>query len=110
MESRSHDLGAELRMHYLTVECDTFLLVAVAVSVTSVEIEVTGSEAILAPCFSDLLLKCLMKRLEGSALGQMVCNILGGCLFESVLTIWCSCLLEVDRAILSVRNCHVVDD
>ena len=29
-------------------------------------------------------------------------NILGGCLFESVLTIWCSSLLEDARAILSV--------
>ena len=32
----------------------------------------------------------------------MVGNILGGCLFESVLTIWCSSLLEDARAILSV--------
>ena len=29
-------------------------------------------------------------------------NILGGCLFESLLTIWCSSLLEHARAILSV--------
>ena len=29
-------------------------------------------------------------------------NILGGYLFESVLTIWCSSLLEDARAILSV--------
>ena len=29
----------------------------------------------------------------------MVGNILGGCLFESVLTIWCSSLLEDARAI-----------
>ena len=29
-------------------------------------------------------------------------QILGGCLFESVLTIWCSSLLEDARAILSV--------
>ena len=29
-------------------------------------------------------------------------NGLGGCLFESVLTIWCSSLLEDARAILSV--------
>ena len=28
----------------------------------------------------------------------MVGNILGGCLFESVLTIWCSSLLEDARA------------
>ena len=38
----------------------------------------------------------------------MVGNILGGCLFESVLTIWCSCLLEDARAILSVYNLHLV--
>ena len=34
----------------------------------------------------------------------MVGNILGGCLFESVLTIWCSSLLEDARAILSVKK------
>ena len=32
----------------------------------------------------------------------MVGNILGGCLFESVLTIWCSTLLKDARAIPSV--------
>ena len=37
----------------------------------------------------------------------MVGNILGGCLFESVLTIWCSSLLEDARAILSVLNLHL---
>ena len=37
----------------------------------------------------------------------MVGNILGGCLFESVLTIWCSSLLEDARAILSVQNLHL---
>ena len=76
MESRSHDLGTELRMHSFTVNCDTFSneeIVAAVVPVTSVE--VTCSEAMLALNFSTLLVKCL---------------ILGGCLFESVLTIWCS--------------------
>ena len=34
----------------------------------------------------------------------MVRNILGGCLFESVLTIWCNSLLEDARAILSVQS------
>ena len=34
----------------------------------------------------------------------MVDNVLGGCLFESVLTIWCSSLLEDARAILLVYN------
>ena len=38
----------------------------------------------------------------------MVGNVLGGCLFESVLTIWCSSLLEDARAILSVQNLHIV--
>ena len=38
----------------------------------------------------------------------MVGNIIGGCLFESVLTIWCSSLLEDVRAIPSVQNLHLV--
>ena len=37
----------------------------------------------------------------------MVGNILGGCLFESVLTIWYSSLLEDARAILLVQNLHL---
>ena len=37
----------------------------------------------------------------------MVGNIYGGCLFESVLTIWCSSLLEDARAIHSVQNLHL---
>ena len=37
----------------------------------------------------------------------MVGNIFGGCLFESVLTIWCSSLLEDARAIFSVINLHL---
>ena len=37
----------------------------------------------------------------------MVGNILGECLFESVLTIWCSSLLEGARPILSVQNLHL---
>ena len=70
MGSSSHDLGAELRMHYFTVNCDTFSneeKVAVVIPVTSVEI--TCSEAMLAICFSTLLVKCLMKILGRSALG-----------------------------------------
>ena len=49
MGSISHDLEAELIMHYLTVDCSTFSneeKVAVVVPVTSVE--VAGSEAMLA--------------------------------------------------------------
>ena len=41
MGSRSHDLGAEIGMHSLTVNCDTFPdeeNVAVVVPVTSVEV------------------------------------------------------------------------
>ena len=71
MGSRSYDLGAELRMHSLTVYFHTFLneeKVAVVVPVTSVE--VTGSETKLALCFTTLLLKCLMKRLGGKHYGK----------------------------------------
>ena len=49
MGSSSHDLGAELRMHSFTVNCDTFLneeKVAAVVPVTSVK--VACSEAMLA--------------------------------------------------------------
>ena len=90
-------------MHSFTVDCDTFSNeenVAVVVPVTSVE--VACNEAMSDLCFSTLLVMCLMKRLGRSALGQMVGNILGGCLFESVLTIWCSSLLKDARSILSV--------
>ena len=62
--------GAELRIHFLTVDCGTFSneeKVAVVVPVTSVE--VTYSEAMLALGFSTLLVKCLMKILGRSALG-----------------------------------------
>ena len=103
MGSRSHDLGEELIMHSFTVNCDTFSneeKVAAVVPITSVE--ATCSEAMLALSFSTLLVMCLMKRLGRSALGQMVGNILGVCLFENVLTIWCISLLEDARAILSV--------
>ena len=39
----------------------------------------------------------------------MVGNILGGCLFQSILTIWCSSLLEDAKAILSVLNLHLAE-
>ena len=70
MGSSSHDLGAELRMHSFTVNCDTFPneeKVAAVVPVTSVE--VTCSEAMFALNFSTLLAMCLMKILGRSALG-----------------------------------------
>ena len=70
MGTSSHDLGAELRMHSFTVNCDTFSneeKVTAVVPVTSVE--VTCSEAMLALSFSALLVKCLMKILGMSALG-----------------------------------------
>ena len=70
MGSSSHDLEAELRMHYFTVNCDTFSNEekdAAVVPVTSVER--TCSEAMLALSFSTLLVKCLMKILGRSALG-----------------------------------------
>ena len=69
MGSRSYDLGAKLRMHSFTVNCDTFSneeKVAAVVPVTSVE--VTCSEAMLALSFSTLLVKCLIKGLGRSAL------------------------------------------
>ena len=105
MGSSSHDLRAELRMHSFTVNCDTFSNeenVAAVVPVTSVE--VTCSEAMLALSLSTLLAKCLMKILGRSTLGYMVGNILGGCLFQSVLTIWCNSLLEDARSIHSVYD------
>ena len=70
MGSSSHDLGAELRMHYFTVNCDTFSneeKVVAVVPVTSVE--VTCSEAMLALSFSTLLVKCLIQVLGRAALG-----------------------------------------
>ena len=63
MGSRSYDLGAELRMHSFTINCETFSTlekVAVVVPVTSVE--VTCSEAMLAQSFSALLVECLIKK------------------------------------------------
>ena len=68
--SSSHDLGAEIRMHFITVKSDTFSneeKVAVVVPVTCVE--VTCSEAMLALSFTSLLVKCSMKILGRSALG-----------------------------------------
>ena len=71
MGSRSHDLGAELTMHSLTLIVHFFTRrkVVVVVPVTSVEVDVSGSEAMLALGFSTLLVKCLMKRLGRSAIG-----------------------------------------
>ena len=70
MGSSSHDLGAELRMHFLTVDCDTFSneeKYAAVVPVTT--FEVTDTEAMIALSFSTLLVECLMKILGRSALG-----------------------------------------
>ena len=66
MGSKSHDLGAKLRMHSFTVNRDTFSYdenVAVVVPGTSVE-----ESVISALSFSTLLVMCLMKRLGTSAL------------------------------------------
>ena len=68
--SSSHDLGAVLRMHSSTANCDTFSneeKVAAVVPVTSVE--VTCSEAMLSIIFSTLLVLCLIKILVRSATG-----------------------------------------
>ena len=57
-------------MHSFTANCDTFSneeKIAAFVPVTSVE--VTCSEAMLALCFSTLLVECLKKILGMSALG-----------------------------------------
>ena len=70
MGSSLHDLGAEIRMHSFTVNCDTFSNeenVAAVVQISS--IEAACSEAMLALGFSTLLVKCLMKILGQSALG-----------------------------------------
>ena len=66
MGSSSHDVGAEIRMHSFTFNCDNFSheeKVAAVVPVTSVE--VTCSEAMLTICFSTLLIKFSMKYWEG---------------------------------------------
>ena len=60
MRSSLRDLGAELRMHSFTVNCDTFS--------NEDKVAVTSSEAMLALSFSTLLAKCLMKRLRRSTL------------------------------------------
>ena len=63
MGSKSHDLGAELRKHSLIVDCDHFSneeKVSVVVPITSVGLEVTCSEAMLALSFSTLFVKFLM--------------------------------------------------
>ena len=77
MGSSSHDLGAELRMHSFTVNCDTFSIeekVAAVIPVTSVE--VTCSEAMLALSLSTLLIKQKMKPTDQYAQFSaiMVCN------------------------------------
>ena len=70
MGSRTRDIGAELRMHSFTVNCDTLSneeKVAAVVPVTSVE--ATCLEAMSVLSFSTLFVKCLMKILGRSALG-----------------------------------------
>ena len=70
MGSSLHDLGAELRLHSFTVNCDTFSNAEKASVVVPVKsVEVTCSEEMLALSFSTLLVKCLMKILGRSALG-----------------------------------------
>ena len=69
MRSSSHDLRAEIRMPSFTVNCDTFSNEendAAVVAETSVD--VTCSEAMLALCFSNLLVMYLMMILRRSAL------------------------------------------
>ena len=69
MGSRSHDFGAELRMHSFTVNCDTFSNEEkVAAVVLETGVEVTCSDVMLALFFSTLLVGCLMRILGSSAL------------------------------------------
>ena len=57
-------------MHSFTVIYDTFSNEEkVAVIVPVISVELTCSESTLALSFSTLLVKCLMKRQEKSALG-----------------------------------------
>ena len=56
--SMSHDIRAELRMHSLTMACDTFSneeKVAEVVQVISVEDEITGRQGMLALGLSTLM-------------------------------------------------------
>ena len=66
MAASSNDLGAEIRMHSFTVNCDTCSNEekdAAVVPVTSVE--ATCSEAMLALNFFTFIVKCLIKYWEG---------------------------------------------
>ena len=70
MVSSFHDLGAELRMHSFTVNCDTFSNEEkVAAFVPATSVEVTCSEEMLALSFCSLLVECLTKILGRSVLG-----------------------------------------
>ena len=70
MGTSSLDLGAELRIHSFTVNCDTLSNEEkIAAVVPVISVKVTCSEAMLALSFSTLLVKCLMKILGRSALG-----------------------------------------
>ena len=69
MGSSSHDLGAGLRLHSFTVNCDTFSNEEKVATVLVTSVEVTCSEAMLALSISTLLVGCLMKILGRSALG-----------------------------------------
>ena len=58
--SRSHNLGAELRMHSLKMDCDNYSnreKVAVIAPVTSAKVMVTGSKAMFALSLFIVLLK-----------------------------------------------------
>ena len=56
-------------MHYITVYCDAYYEEKVAAVVPETCFGVAYSEAMLALCFSTLLVKYLMKRLEWLTLG-----------------------------------------
>ena len=57
IRSRSRDVGAEIRIHSFTVDCDTFsneVKIEVVVLVTSEEVDVKGSKAMFATWISTL--------------------------------------------------------
>ena len=95
-----------IKMYSLAVVFDTFWNEegrAIPTRITSVGIKITGYTAMFVLISTTLMLICLVIRLGSSALWEIVDGILGGCLFESVSTIWCISLLEDDRAIFHCK-------
>ena len=87
-------------MHSLTVDYHTFSIEEkVAVVGPETSVAVAHSEVISTfLCFVD---KVIVENARKSSTRINVWKIVGGCLFERVLTICCSSLLEDAKAILS---------